>query len=61
MIVIRRGYKRKYQVSGSRIFSKLKDFFCQDSSVRSKLSTPLWTLLEVLGKRPDKKLLILRF
>jgi len=27
MIVIRRGYKRKYQVGGSGIFSKLKDFF----------------------------------
>jgi len=26
MIVIRRGYKRKYQVGGSGIFSKLKDF-----------------------------------
>jgi len=26
MIVIRRGYKRKHQVGGSGIFSKLKDF-----------------------------------
>jgi len=26
MIVLRRGYQRKYQVGGSGIFSKLKDF-----------------------------------
>jgi len=26
MIVIKRGYKRKYRVGGSGIFSKLKDF-----------------------------------
>jgi len=50
MIVIRRGYKRKYQVSGSEIFQSSKTF-CQDSSVKSRLSTPSWTLLEVLGKR----------
>jgi len=40
MLIIERGYQRKYQVGGSGIFSKLKDFF-QDSSVKSKLSTPL--------------------
>ena len=59
MLIIKRGYQRKYLVGGSGIFSKLKDFF-QDSSVKSKLLTQLWTSLEVLGKRPDKKLLILR-
>jgi len=32
----------------------------QDLSVKSKLSTPLRTLLEVLVKKLDKKLLILR-
>jgi len=39
MIVIRRGYKRKYQVGGSAIFSKLKDFLSGFIS-KSKLSTP---------------------
>jgi len=59
MIVIRRGYQRKYQVGGSGIFSKLKVFLSGFIS-KSKLSTPLRTLLEVLVKRLDKKLLILR-
>jgi len=39
MIVIRRGYKRKYQVGGSGIFSKLKDFLSGFIS-KSKLPTP---------------------
>jgi len=53
MIVIRRGYKRKYQVGSSGIFSKFKDFLSGFIN-KSKLLTPLWTLLELLGKRLDK-------
>jgi len=59
MLVIRKGYKRKYQVGGSGIFSKLKDFLSGFISKKQVVDTAL-TLLEVLGKRLDKKLLILR-
>jgi len=40
MIVIKRGYQRKYQAGGSGIFQSSKTF-CQDSSVKSKLLTQL--------------------
>jgi len=39
-------------------FFQISKTFCQGSSVKSKLSTPPWTLLEMVGKRQDKKLLI---
>jgi len=41
MIVIRRGYKRKYQVGGSGIFSKLKDFFSGFISKKQVVDTAL--------------------
>jgi len=43
MIVIRCGYKRKYQVGGSAIFSKLKyflsGFICKKQVVDTALNT----------------------
>jgi len=41
MIVIRRGYKRKYQVGGSGIFSKLKDFLSGFISKKQVVDTAL--------------------
>jgi len=41
MIVIRRGYKRKYQVGGSGIFSKLKDFLSGFISEKQVVDTAL--------------------
>jgi len=41
MIVIRRGYKRKYQVGGSGIISKLKDFLSGFISKKQVVDTPL--------------------
>jgi len=58
MLIIKRGYQRKCQVGGSGIFSKFKDFL--SGFISKQLSTLSWRLLEVLGKRLDKKLLILR-
>jgi len=41
MIVIRRGYQRKYQVGGSGIFSKLKDFLSGFISKKQVVDTIL--------------------
>ena len=41
MIVIRRGYERKYQVGGSGIFSKLKDFLSGFISKKQVVDTAL--------------------
>ena len=41
MIVIRRGYKRKYQVGGSGIFSKLKDFLSEFISKKQVVDAAL--------------------
>jgi len=41
MIVIRRGYKRKYQVVGFGIFSKLKDFLSGFISKKQVVDTAL--------------------
>jgi len=40
MLIIKRRYQRKYQLGGSSIFSKLKDFY-QDLLVKSKSLTQL--------------------
>jgi len=57
MLIIKRGYQRKYQVSSSGIFSKLKDFLSGFISKKQVVDTALNI---ALGKRPDKKLLIFR-
>jgi len=41
MIIVRPGYKRKYQVGGSGIFSKLKDFLSGFISKKQVLDTAL--------------------
>jgi len=41
MIVVRRGYKREYQVGGSEIFSKLKDFLSGFISKKQVVDTAL--------------------
>jgi len=41
MIVIRRGYKRKYQVGSSGVFSKLKDFLSGFISKKQVVDTAL--------------------
>jgi len=41
MIIVRRGYQRKYQVSGSGIFSKLKDFLSGFISKEQVVDTAL--------------------
>jgi len=44
MIVIKRGYQKNIKSVALGFFQSSKTF-CQDSPVKSKLSTPLWTLL----------------
>jgi len=41
MIIIKRGYQTKYQVSGSGIFSKLKDFLSGFISKKQVVDTAL--------------------
>jgi len=41
MIIARRGYKQKYQVGGSGIFSKLKDFLSGFISKKQVVETDL--------------------
>jgi len=41
MLIIKRGYQRKYQVGGSGIFSKLKDFLSGFISKKKVVDTAL--------------------
>jgi len=41
MIIVRRGYRRKHQVGGSGIFSKLKDFLSRFISKKQVVDTAL--------------------
>jgi len=41
MLIIKRGYKRKYQVVGSGLFSKLKDFLSGFISKKQVVDTSL--------------------
>ena len=59
MLIIKRGYQRKYQVGGSGIFSKLKDFLSGFISKKQVVDTAL-NIDRSAGKRLHKKLLILR-
>ena len=54
MIVIRRGYKRKYQVGGSEIFSKLKDFFLGFISKNHVVDTAL-NIVRSAGQKAGQK------
>ena len=54
MIVIRRGYKRKYQVGGSGIFSKLKDFLSGFISKKQVVDTAL-NIARSAGKKAGQK------
>jgi len=59
MIDIRRGCKRKYQVGGSGIFSKLKDFLSEFISKKQVVDTAL-NIARSAGQKAGRKLLILR-
>jgi len=54
MIVIRRGYKRKYHVGGSEIFPKLKDFFPGFISNKQVVDTVL-KIARSAGKKAGQK------
>jgi len=54
MIVIRRGYKRKYQVGGSGIFSKLKDFLSGFISKKQVVDTTL-NIARSAGQKAGQK------
>jgi len=59
MNVIRSGYKRKYQVCGSGIFSKLKDLLSGFISKKQVVDTAL-NIARNAGQEAGQKLLILR-
>jgi len=54
MIVIRRGYKQKYQVGGSGIFSKLKDFMSGFINKRQIVDTAL-NIARSAGQKAGQK------
>jgi len=54
MIVIRRGYKRKYQVGGSGIFLKLKDFLSEFISKKQVVDTAL-NIARSAGQKAGQK------
>jgi len=54
MIVIRRGYKRKYQVGGSGIFSELKDFLSGFISKKQVVDTAL-NIARSAGQKAGQK------
>jgi len=56
MLIIKRGYQRKYQVGGSGIFSKLKDILSKFNSKKQIVDTAL-NIARSVGKRLDKRLL----
>jgi len=54
MIVIRRGYQRKYRVGGSGIFSKLKDFLSGVISKKQVVDTAL-NIAQSAGQKAGQK------
>jgi len=54
MLVIRRGYQRKYQVGGSGIFSKLKDFLSGFISNKQVVDTAL-NIARSAGQKAGQK------
>jgi len=54
MLIIKRGYQRKYQVSGSGIFSKLKDFLSGFISKKQVLDTAL-NIARSAGQKAGQK------
>ena len=54
MIIVRRGYKRKYRVGGSRIFSKLKDFLSGLISKKQVVNTDL-NIARSAGQKAGQK------
>jgi len=55
MLTIKRGYQRKYQVSSSGIFSKLKDFLSRFISKKHVVDTAL-NIARSAGKKAIAKL-----
>jgi len=54
MLIIKRGYQRKYQVGGSGIFSKLKDFLSKFSSEKQDVDTAL-NIVRSVGQKAGQK------
>jgi len=54
MIFVRRGYKQKYQVGGSGIFSKLKDFLSGFISKKHVVDTAL-NIARSAGQKAGQK------
>jgi len=54
MLIIKRGYQRKYQVGGSGIFSKLKDFLSGFISKKQVVDTAL-NIARSAGQKVGRK------
>jgi len=54
MLIIKRGYQRKYQVGGSWIFSKLKDFLSKFISKKQVVDTAL-NIVRSIGQKAGQK------
>jgi len=54
MLIVRKGYKRKYQVGGSGIFSKLKDFLSRSISKKQVVDTAL-NIARSAGQKAGQK------
>jgi len=54
MLIIKRGYKRKYQVGGSGIFSKLIDFLSKFISKKQVVDTAL-NIVRITGQKVGQK------
>jgi len=54
MLIIKRGYQRKYQVGGSGIFSKLKDFLSGFISKKQVVDTTL-NIARSAGQKAGQK------
>jgi len=54
MLIVRKGYKRKYQVGGCRIFSKLKDFLSRSISKQQVVDTAL-NIARSAGQKAGQK------
>jgi len=54
MLIIKRGYQRKYQVGGSGIFSKLKDILSKFNSKKQIVDTAL-NIARSVGQKAGQK------
>jgi len=54
MLIIKRGYQRKYQVGGSGIFSKLKDFLSKFISKKQVIDIAL-NIARRVGQKVGQK------